>query len=143
MASNINQIFVNYPSLFSLSHPIDEIRPVLFKTNDTSIAFFNEPDFKVIFTASNDDLILFYDYKHGIHFLCVLRKATTDEIDKVHQLNETIADSINNSTTHVRNHKDLLNNTGKNVSGAQRQNVSLLDKKSLYNISNTSYNSNK
>lgn len=136
-------MFVNFPSLFSLSHPIDEIRPVLFKTNDTSIVFFNETTFKIIFTASNDDLILFYDFKHGIHFLCVLRKATSDEIDNVYQMNETVAESINNSTNHMRNHNDLLNNTGKHVSSSQRHNVSVLDRKSFYNITNTSQNSNK
>lgn len=143
ISSNINQMYVNFPTLFSLSHPIDEIRPVLIKSNDASINFFNDIDFKIIFTAMDDDMILFYDYKHGSHCLCLLRKVSSDELNVVQQMNETVMDSMNISNFNSRQSHDLINLTGKHASSSRKYNVSILDRKSVYNTTSTSQCSNK
>lgn len=127
---------INYPSLFSLSHPIDEIRPILLKSSNSSINFFNDLDMKIIFAAWNDDLVLFYDSKNGIHIICILREVSCDELNYVSQLNHSLSTTINMSTIgHQSRQQCDLNATGRFLSGIEKNN--------FINVSNITPCSNK
>lgn len=71
------------PRLFSMSHPLDEMCPVLVKSNLGSISYLTDNDYKVIFVCSENDLVLLYDNKTGKHFVSKLRKATMQEANAV------------------------------------------------------------
>lgn len=71
------------PRLFSLTHPLDEMSPVLFKTSTGIISYLTESDYKIIFSDPSMDLLLMYDNKIGKHFVAKLRKATEDEANAV------------------------------------------------------------
>lgn len=71
------------PRLFSLSHPLDEMCPVLIKSNSGAISYLTESDYKVIFVCADSDLVLMYDNKIGKHFVSKLRKASMQEANSV------------------------------------------------------------
>lgn len=81
------------PRLFSLAHPLDEICPVLNKSATNVISYLIEPDYNIIFSDENSDLLLLYDTKIGKHFISRLRKATNDEIQYIGVQNETVLGS--------------------------------------------------
>lgn len=70
---------ISMPRLFSLSHPLEDVRPVLIKTFTGIVHYLNETDFKVIFANDVNDLVLLYDNKLGKHIISKLREATQDE----------------------------------------------------------------
>lgn len=74
------------PRLFSLSHPLDEMSPVLIKSNSGSISYLTESDYKVIFVCAENDLVLMYDNKTGKHFVSKLRKASMQEANSVGEI---------------------------------------------------------
>lgn len=69
------------PRVFSLTHPLDEMCPVLIKTN--TINYLTESDYKIIFTSEENDLIFMFDNSVGKHFVCRLRKAEPEETKSV------------------------------------------------------------
>lgn len=71
------------PRLFSLSHPLDEMCPVLIKSNSGSMSYLTENDYKVIFVCAETDLVLMYDNKTGKHFVSKLRKASMNETNAI------------------------------------------------------------
>lgn len=70
---------ISMPRLFSLSHPLDEMCPVLIRGVNGSVGYFTESDYKIIFAYAENDLVLLYDKKVGKHFVSRLRTATVDE----------------------------------------------------------------
>lgn len=66
------------PRLFSLTHPLDEMCPVLIKMNN-STAYLSEAEYRVVFSCEENNLVLMFDEKLGKHFVCFLRKATEEE----------------------------------------------------------------
>ncbi|XP_053948485.1 anaphase-promoting complex subunit 1 isoform X1 [Anastrepha ludens] len=80
---------ISMPRLFSLAHPLDEICPVLCKTEANSISYLVESDYNIIFTSENSELVLLYDNKTGKQFISRLRKATEEEIQYVGAQNES------------------------------------------------------
>lgn len=112
-----------FPRVFSMSHPLEEIRPVLMKPllGAGPINYFTEAEYKIIFTETRSDLVLLHDNKQGRHFICVLRRATDTEIDLVNQLNVTLTSGLNCTTAH----SNVLNNTsGKYTAGGGSGKVS-------------------
>lgn len=81
IASNatIESHSISMPRLFSLSHPLDEMCPVLIKGINGSVGYFTESDYKIIFACAENDLVLLYDKKVGKHFVSCLRTATSEE----------------------------------------------------------------
>lgn len=67
------------PTLFSLSHPLDEICPVTSK-NESS-AYVSNPDLKIIFTCESPSLCLTLDLKTGLHAVYLIRKALPQETE--------------------------------------------------------------
>lgn len=85
----VQNLAISMPRIFSLSHPLDEICPVLIKLSNNIVSYLTESDYSVIFTTEFSDLVLLYDNKMGKHFVAKLRKATEDEISYVGCSNET------------------------------------------------------
>lgn len=67
------------PRLFSLSHPLNEMCPILMKSPTGVISFMTDDDQKVVFSDVKSDLILLYDNKIGKHFVSRIRKASEEE----------------------------------------------------------------
>lgn len=74
---------ISMPRLFSLAHPLDEMCPVLIKSNTGIISYLTGSDYKVVFACADNDLVLLFDNKIGKHFAAKLRKATVDETNIV------------------------------------------------------------
>lgn len=73
---------IQLPRLFSLTHPLSEMLPVLFRTLNGNISFFMD-DYRIIFASNEHNLVLLYDNKSGRHLVAVLRKATAEEKQSV------------------------------------------------------------
>ncbi|XP_041981224.1 anaphase-promoting complex subunit 1 [Aricia agestis] len=67
------------PTCFSLSHPLDDVTPVLMKSPSQGLQYYNEGDLQIMFVSSEPSIILVYDWKVQIHSLWKIRKATRDE----------------------------------------------------------------
>lgn len=67
------------PTCFSLSHPLDEVTPILMKSQTQGLQYYNDGDMQVIFVSTNPSIILLYDWKFGTHSLWKIRKAVRDE----------------------------------------------------------------
>lgn len=74
---------ISMPRLFSLTHPLDEMCPVLIRSSAGIVSYLTESDYKVVFASVDNDLVLLFDNKSGKHFAAKLRKATTDETNVV------------------------------------------------------------
>lgn len=71
------------PRLYSLSHPLNDICPILLKTLNGHVSFATDSRVTVAFTVPENNLVMIHDGKIGKHILCKLRKATQDEKQKV------------------------------------------------------------
>ncbi|XP_068629420.1 anaphase-promoting complex subunit 1 [Battus philenor] len=80
------------PTCFSLSHPLDEVTPILMKSPSLGLQYYNDGDVQIIFVSVNPSIILLYDWKLGTHSLWKVRKATREEC-----LN--VCPNINSTTT--------------------------------------------
>ncbi|KAM3961524.1 LOW QUALITY PROTEIN: anaphase-promoting complex subunit 1-like [Aphomia sociella] len=69
---------VPLPTCFSLSHPLDEVTPILMKS-PLGLQYYNDGDLQIVFVSMNPSIILLYDWKLGIHSLWKIRKALRDE----------------------------------------------------------------
>ncbi|CAG4961366.1 unnamed protein product [Colias eurytheme] len=67
------------PTCFSLSHPLDEVTPILMKSPSQGLQYYNDGDLQIIFVSSKPSIILLYDWKLGTHSLWKLRRALRDE----------------------------------------------------------------
>ncbi|XP_058056277.1 anaphase-promoting complex subunit 1 [Anopheles bellator] len=66
------------PRLFTLTYPTDDMRPVLLQhASSTSVAtYLTEPQYRVVFTCEQLELVLLYDKQRDTHFVCRLRPAS-------------------------------------------------------------------
>lgn len=71
------------PRLFSLTHPLNEMAPVLIRSINGTVIFFTDNDYKLVFATADCDLVMLYDNKIGKHFVALLRKATDEEKQSV------------------------------------------------------------
>lgn len=98
------------PRLFSLSHPLDEICPVLNKSATNVISYLIETEYTIIFSSERSHLLLLYDTKIGKHFISKLRKATSEEIQYIGAQNETVLASTVNQFSIVKGASNLAPN---------------------------------
>lgn len=70
---------IQMPRMFSLTHPLNDMCPMLMKTSSGIISFLTDDDHKIVFADPETDLVIFYDNKIGRHFISKLRKATAEE----------------------------------------------------------------
>lgn len=77
------------PRLFSLTHPLEEICPVLNKPNSNNISYLVESEYQILFSDENCDLLLLYDKRQAKHFISRLRKANNEEINYISNQNDT------------------------------------------------------
>lgn len=74
---------LDMPRFYSLSHPLNDIFPVLLKTLNGHVSFVTDANIKIAFIVPENDLVMIHDGKLGKHILCKLRKATHEEKQKV------------------------------------------------------------
>lgn len=74
---------MDMPRLYSLSHPLNDIFPVLVKALNGHVSFVTDASVKIAFVVAESNLVMIHDGKLGKHILCRLRKATHDEKQKV------------------------------------------------------------
>lgn len=70
---------VSLPTCFSLTHPLDEVTPILMKSPSQGLQYYNDGDLQIMFVSSNPSIILLYDWKLGTHSLWKIRKTVRDE----------------------------------------------------------------
>ncbi|XP_028156342.1 anaphase-promoting complex subunit 1 isoform X2 [Ostrinia furnacalis] len=102
---------VPLPTCFSLSHPLDEVTPILMKSPSVGLQYYNDGDLQIVFVSVNPSIILLYDWKLAIHSLWKIRKALRDEC-------LTMCPNINSTTTLFSQSCDYLNspmNTHSNI----------------------------
>lgn len=75
----VDQEIISMPRLFSISHALNELCPVLIKSNTGAVNLITESDYHVVFTNEENDLVMLYDDRMNRHFLARLRPATIDE----------------------------------------------------------------
>lgn len=71
------------PRLYSLSHPLNDICPILIKSLNGHVSFVTDARTTIAFAVTENNLVMIHDGKIGKHVLCKLRKATPDEKQKV------------------------------------------------------------
>lgn len=81
----VSHLSIPMPRLFSMSHPLHEACPVVHKTATNSKGYMTEPEYSIVFTAEESDLVLIYDAKFCKHFVARLRKVTSEEVNYVSQ----------------------------------------------------------
>ncbi|XP_033168826.1 anaphase-promoting complex subunit 1 [Drosophila mauritiana] len=81
----ISHMSIPMPRLFSMSHPLHEACPVVLKTSTGSTGYMTEPEYTVVFTTEDSDLVMLYDAKFCKHFVARLRKVTPEEVNYVSQ----------------------------------------------------------
>lgn len=67
------------PTCFSLSHPLDEVTPILMKSSAQGLQYYNDGDLQIIFVSTHPSIILLYDWKLQTHSLWKIRKAVREE----------------------------------------------------------------
>lgn len=70
---------VALPTCFSVTHPLDEVTPILMKSPSQGLQYYNDGDLQIIFVSSNPSIVLLYDWKLGTHSLWRIRKSVRDE----------------------------------------------------------------
>ncbi|XP_017852968.1 anaphase-promoting complex subunit 1 [Drosophila busckii] len=94
--ATLSHLSIPMPRLFSMSHPLHEVCPVVLKTANNPAVYMTEPEYSVVFTAEDSDLVLLYDAKFHKHFAARLRKVLPEEVNHVQQqytqdtLNQTL-----------------------------------------------------
>ncbi|XP_032594835.1 anaphase-promoting complex subunit 1 [Drosophila grimshawi] len=87
-------VSIPMPRLFSMSHPLHEACPVVLKTSRKATGYMTEPEYSVVFTAEDSDLVLLYDAKFFKHFVARLRKVTPEEVNNVSQQQELLSQTL-------------------------------------------------
>lgn len=102
-SATISTQTIPMPRLYSLSHPLDEMCPVLIRTMLGSLTYLTDSDYAIVFTSPTSQLVLMFDQKTNRHFVARLRKVSEEEANSI-----CANDTINVETT---GHSDLLQNT--------------------------------
>lgn len=124
------------PRLFSLSHPLDEMCPVLIKPINGIIGYLTEADFKVVFTTLENNFVLLYDNKTGRHFICKLRNATDDETTYIGGLNDTTGGF---SMSGIPGMNSISHNNSMKVQGLHSHSTSAIGRTSCNNTTHSPY----
>lgn len=68
-----NNHTVEMPRLYSLSHQMHDIFPVLLRTLNGNVSLITDADIKIAFVVPEKDFVMIHDGKKGKHILCKLR----------------------------------------------------------------------
>uniref|UniRef100_A0A0C9RW07 ANAPC1 protein n=1 Tax=Fopius arisanus TaxID=64838 RepID=A0A0C9RW07_9HYME len=109
------------PTAFSLTHPLDEICPLLMKHG--SINYMSEPSQQIVFTSSSPSLAVVYDTKTGLHSVYKIRKASAEERQVVCGTGDITPSLFNHSTSASPLH--LPGNASGNKSCSTKTHLSL------------------
>ncbi|RWS17915.1 anaphase-promoting complex subunit 1-like protein, partial [Dinothrombium tinctorium] len=100
LSSEFSSTETPMPLLFSLTHPLKDISPVIMKSSSFFLTYLTlESKLELVGICEDWNLCLFYHKTDGYHSVCIIRKATDKEI------NSMVADNIS-----------LLENTSANDS---------------------------
>jgi len=130
----ISHLSIPMPRLFSMSHPLHEACPVVLKTSTNSTGYMTEPEYSVVFTAEDSDLVLLYDAKFFKHFVARLRKVTPEEVNNVSQqqqqdfLTHTLQGHRGTlgGTSSIHSFSSIKNTGGKGMLEKERETVFLM-----------------
>uniref|UniRef100_A0A182KCH8 Uncharacterized protein n=1 Tax=Anopheles christyi TaxID=43041 RepID=A0A182KCH8_9DIPT len=73
---------VPWPRLFTLTFPLDEMKPVMLATG-SEYGFLDDPDYRVVFASDRVPLVLLYVEASGKHIIFKLRPAEEEEIARI------------------------------------------------------------
>ncbi|KAH8304880.1 hypothetical protein KR018_006035 [Drosophila ironensis] len=90
----VSHLTIPMPRLFSMSHPLHEACPVILKAATNSTGYMTEPEYSVVFTTEDSDLVLLYDAKFFKHFVARLRKVTPEEVNLVSQQQQELSQTL-------------------------------------------------
>lgn len=79
IANTFSEADVPLPTCFSLSHPLDEMAPVLTKSPPHGVQYYNDGSMQIVFVSKNPSISLAFSSKTGLHSLWKIRKASSDE----------------------------------------------------------------
>lgn len=139
--TQIGEATVPMPRFFSLTHPLNEMCPLLIK-NIAGISYIVEADYRIIFASPETDLILMFDLRIGKHFVCRLRRCTTEEINQVAVIPDTTCNSSINLTSNTGFHNISSFHSMKSSSFAKPSNTSSMYRNMSMNATSSPYRSN-
>lgn len=95
------------PTVFSLSHPLDEIAPVVSQKIGFPLSYISDSSHKVVFTSDNPSICMTYDSKTGLHSVWKIRKLLPEENQNIttrmepsHCVEDTqVSDSVRSNLT--------------------------------------------
>ncbi|XP_057330298.1 anaphase-promoting complex subunit 1 [Microplitis mediator] len=87
------------PTAYSLTHPLDEICPVLIKHG--GVSYIRDTNLKVIFTSSEPSLAVIYDTKTGLHSVYKIRKSSLEERQVVYDVTASLMNATHASPLHA------------------------------------------
>uniref|UniRef100_A0A182PT72 Uncharacterized protein n=1 Tax=Anopheles epiroticus TaxID=199890 RepID=A0A182PT72_9DIPT len=77
---------VPWPRLFTLTFPLEEMKPVMLLDDRTTCGFMEELDYRVVFACEHVPLVLVYDEANGKHILYKLRQSESEEIERMQRV---------------------------------------------------------
>ncbi|XP_035908102.1 anaphase-promoting complex subunit 1 [Anopheles stephensi] len=86
---------VPWPRLFTLTFPLEEMKPVLLATG-TKYGFLDSPNYRVVFSSEKVSLVLVYGELSGKHYVYRLRPACDEEIEAVRYMDQTDDSELEN-----------------------------------------------
>lgn len=80
---SIDESDIELPTCFSLSHPLDEMAPMLIKLPHANTQYYKDGSYKIVFVSETPSICLIYSTRTKLHSLYLLRKATSEECNSV------------------------------------------------------------
>lgn len=93
------------PTLFSLGHPLDDVRPVAIGNDVIHIA--EEKNLQIVFTSEEPSLCIIYNATTGQHNVYQIKKARRDQWNDYYQKNISYT-SLLSTCTKVCRYKIIL-----------------------------------
>uniref|UniRef100_A0A182MRE7 Uncharacterized protein n=1 Tax=Anopheles culicifacies TaxID=139723 RepID=A0A182MRE7_9DIPT len=84
----ISRVGVPWPRLFTLTFPLEEMKPVLMAIG-SKFGFLDAPNYHVVFSSEKVSLVLLYEETSGRHHVYKLRPADPEEIEMVEPIDTT------------------------------------------------------
>ncbi|XP_008202865.1 anaphase-promoting complex subunit 1 [Nasonia vitripennis] len=90
------------PTVYSLTHPLDDICPVLIKYGNTSYTW--DTSLRILFTSSEPSFAFVFDAKSGLHSIYKIRKASKEECQIINASSENTSLIYNSMFSSSLNH---------------------------------------
>lgn len=134
------------PRLFSLTHPLEEMCPVLYKPRNNHVRYLVDSQYQILFSDECCNMLLMYDRRLNEHFIALLRRATEDEIANIGNQNETGYINFSYSpffSSAVNKHLNMGNNTTNLQSTATGNSYSSFTQNSMKRLNGKKYKQKK